>query len=243
MPLFTDAFLTLLETKGENTFAAERPCIIDRISLAITSTVDIYTLPSYVIDIKRITYKGWKVFPMPHRDLRASYLSGKQGGRPYWYVFNNIGQSQLKLFPVPQENITADNTYTNLWGAGILTDFIIEFYRLPDSTDSAARYNIPNFIRRRLLKSYVMSRAFQAEGRGTNVKATKYWRSKYDFLKSLYTELLDDLNNKPRNIIANNMQSRPYGFVPPPPMIPISKASPSHGNLQWNGISVDDITG
>ena len=239
MPLFTDAVLSLLANKGENTFASERPCIVDRTSLAIVSGTDIYTLPNYVIDIKRITYKGWKLFPMPHRDLRQSYLSGKQGGRPYWYVFNNIGQSQIKLFPVPQENITADNTYTKLWGSGILTDFIIEFYRLPDSAGVSPL--IPVFFRRRLLKAYVASRSFQMEGRGVNLKASKYWKDRFGFLKETYSNLLDDLTNKPRNIIANNTVGRPYGFLPPPPLLPIGDTSSHFPGGQ--GIGVDDISG
>src|SRR5438874_3543540 len=126
MSLFADATLTHLENIGENTFASERPCIVDRTSLAIVSGTDIYTLPSYVINVRRITYKGWKLFPLSHRDLRQSYQSGNQGGRPFWYIFNNIGQSQIKLMPVPTENITAENTYTNLWGPTISSKFIIE---------------------------------------------------------------------------------------------------------------------
>jgi len=233
MPLFADTTLTHLENIGENAFASERPCIVDRTSLAIVSGTDVYTLPSYVINIRRITYKGWKVFPITHRDLRQSYQSGNQAGRPYWYIFNNVGQSQIKLMPVPTENISAEATYTNLWGPTINTKFIIEFYRLPDVSDLQNKYLIPNFIRRRLLKTFVLSRAFQMEGRGVNIKASKYWRARYDFLKSIYIDLLDDLNNKPRNIICNNITSHPYGQGPPAPQLPVSKY----------GISVDEITG
>ena len=81
----------------------------------------------------------------------------------------------------------------------ILTQCIVEFYRTPDYFD----FKIPLFIRRRLLKAYVMKMCYAKEGDGQNLKAVKYWTAKYDGLKELYTQLLEELINRPRKLIAN----------------------------------------
>jgi hypothetical protein len=227
---YTATQITLLENQGENIFASERPCIIDRSSIAITSGTAIYTVPNYIVEIRRIMYRGWKLFPMPHRDLRHSYLSGQQGSRPYWYIYNNIGQSQIRLFPVPQENLLQVSSQSDLWGNNIQSSVVIEYFRVPDVS---IPLTIPIFMRRRLLKCYINKRAFQNEGKGTKLKLSQYWNMKFNNLKQVYTDLLDDLTNRPRNITANNQTMRPYGFLPPPPILPVDKY----------GIPVDDITG
>lgn len=227
MPVFSSTNLTRFQRDGEQNFAAEFPCVIERISLSITSGTSQYVLPDSVANIRRMTYRGWKVWPLPHRDLRESFLNGQQSGRPYWYIFNNIGLQKIQLFPVPQENL--DAIQTGLWGESISDHFIIEFYAIPDQE----QLKIPHFIRRRLLKTYTAMRMFQSEGRGQNTKAYKYWAKKWDFAKATYGEALADLNNKPRNLIANEKGMNPYGFTPPPPILPVSRF----------GIAVDDISG
>jgi hypothetical protein len=225
--LFSNSAIQKFETDAEQDFATSRPCIIDRVSLDIISGTEIYDIPSYVTNIRRVTYRGWKLFPMPHRDLRQSFLSGTQGGRPYWYIFNNIGQSQIKLFPVPQENISMVSDTSTLWGSHIIDSFIIEFFRLPDTG-----FAIPDFIRRQLLKTYISKRLFQMEGKGVKLKTVRYMNQKFEMLKQIDIDLLDDLNNKPRNLMANNQSSKPYGVTPPPPVLPINRY----------GIAVDDMS-
>ena len=225
MGIAFDAATTLrFQNSAEDQFAGERPCIIDRVSLDIVAGTAIYNLPVACISIRRITYMGWKVFPLPHRDLRQSFQAGTQQSRPYWYIFNNIGQSQIRLFPVPSDSLVSI-TGAALWGSGISSAFIIEYFSLPNQTT----LKIPTYFRSRLLTYYSNRRNFSMEGRAQDIKAGKYWQSKFEGMKEVYIELMDDLNNKPRNIVANNESSRPYGFLPPPPVLPISRF----------GISVD----
>src|SRR5207253_4675992 len=108
-------------------FAAENPCIVDRMSLNIISGTALYTLPSYVTDIRRVTWLGQKLWPVSHRDLRDTGLSGTQQSKPYNYIYNNIGQSKIQFFPVPSQSITAAITSNGLWGSEILTSVIVEF--------------------------------------------------------------------------------------------------------------------
>ena len=71
------------------------------------------------------------------------------------------------------------------------------------------------------------------EGRTQDIKASKYWDNKYETYKEVYKELLEDLNNKPRMLVANTQTQRPYGYIPPPPVLPVDKY----------GYSVDDYNG
>lgn len=217
-----------LGNQGEDHFNIERPCIIDRISIALTLGQDIYTLPSYVNSIRRMTYLGWKIYPLPHRDLRASYLSGTQQSRPYWYIFNNIGQQQIKLFPIPSLSVTQVNT--NLWGQpDIINGFIIEFFRQSDY----AVNSIPAFMRDRIRDNYANYRSFAMEGQYQNMKASKYYKDKYESISNIYVEMLDDLNNKPRNLVATDSAQRPYGYVPPPPILPVDRYGISVDEPSW----------
>jgi hypothetical protein len=224
---FDSATVTRFKNNGEDDFEVSRPCILDRVSIALVTGTDVYSLPSYCINIKRVTYLGWQVYPLPHRDLRASYISGTQQSRPYWYIFNNIGQGQIKLFPVPAADLA--QVLSPWTQPDILNGFVIEFYRTPDYNT----FITPSWFRNRIRDNYANYRCFMMEGRWQNMKAAKYFKVKWSMLKDLFIEQLDDLQNKPRNIVASGNAQRPYGFIPPPPMLPINKF----------GIGVDDITG
>jgi len=225
--IFDSATISRFEANGEQNFAAERPCIVDRTSIEIFPGQANYTLPNYVVSIRRITYRGWKLYPMPHRTLRQSFLSGTQQSRPFWYIFNNQAQATIQLFPVPVEHLTPVATAAGLWGSDLINKFVVEFYRLPDSSQGIT---IPIFMRRRLLKCYINKNCFRMEGKAQNLKASEYWSGKYESLKEIFVNLLDELNSKPRNIVASSMNQRPYGYTPPPPILPIDRF----------GISVDE---
>lgn len=214
-----DAATTLrFQNNAEDEFASQANCIVDRVALSIVSGTAIYNLPADCINIKRITYKGWKVFPLPHRDLRSSFQSGTQQSRPYWYIFNNIGQLQIRFFPVPAETVASVSGVT-LWGSAIQARCIVEYFRLPDQVN----FFIPAFFRSRLLTYYSNKRNFAMEGRTQDLKASSYWNNKFDNFKLIYMELLEDLNNKPRMLVSSNNNQRPYGYLPPPPILPIDR--------------------
>lgn len=224
-----DAATTLRwQNNAEAEFATERPCIIDRTSLDIVAGTSIYNLPSSCVSIRRMTYLGWKVYPLVHRDLRQSYQSGNQSSRPYWYIMNNVGQLQIKLFPVPSVSIAAI-TGPTLWGSDIINCFCIEYYRTPDQVN----FKIPDFFRTRLLTYYSNRRNFGMEGRTQDIKAMKYWGQKFEQYKQIYSNLLDDLTNKPRNLVASDSASRPYGYVPPPPILPVDRYGISVDEPSW----------
>ena len=59
-----------------------------------------------------------------------------------------------------------------------------------------------SFFRKRLIKAYVLKMCFSIEGRGQNLKASKYWHDKWNYYNEIYGMLLEELINEPRHIIA-----------------------------------------
>lgn len=194
--LWSAATITRFSQQAENIFAREVPCIIDRKSIAIVSGTHTYTLDSSVIDIRKVTWKGTKLDPAHFRDFVDSNLSITRTGTPTDYIFNNIGQNQIRFFPIP--NVSISSTSSNLFGSAIPDRVIYEFYRMPDYST----YIIPDFFRRRLIKAYVLSQCYAIEGKGQDLKAAKYWENKWNYLKEVYSSLLDELINSPRRIIV-----------------------------------------
>lgn len=235
---FDSSTITRFQNNAEDDFATSKPCIKSRASIALVAGTAVYNLPDYCISIARVTYLGWQVYPLPHRELRLSYVSGNQQSRPYWYIFNNIGLSQIRLFPVP--SLSVPQVVGDLWQpTQIIQGLVIEFYRMPNYTTEI----IPPFYRSKILGNYQLYRSYAMEGQYQDMKGSKYHYNKWLKHKAQATDLLDDLHNKPRNLIASGVSQRPYGFLPPPPLLPVSANSPSQGTLIWQGIPIDDVTG
>jgi hypothetical protein len=213
MPLWDAATLTRFSQEAEDIFAREFPCIIDRIALDIIADTHTYTLSDYIIDIRKITWKGVRIDPLFHRSFREYQPSLTSRGKPTDYIFNNIGQSQIRFFPIPTESIATINT--DLWGAEIANRVIVEYYRTPNYTT----FTIPTFFRRRLIKAYVLRQCFAIEGKGKNLKAVKYWDNKWNNLKEIYGLLLEELINQPRRLIVGTT-SRTSNFILPRPQLP-----------------------
>jgi hypothetical protein len=197
--LYDSGSLTGALAEGEGRFARKHPCILDRIALDIISTIAAYTLPTYTLSIKRVTWKGMKLYPLPERLKREVFQGGSltNQGKPFYYTFNQIPQFTIRLFPIPNETIAANQT--NLYGSNIKSQVIVEFWRTSDNNIKI----IPAFFRRRLLKTYALSKVFASEGRGQNLKAVAYYSKKYDDLEKVYSNLLSEIHNKPRRLIVS----------------------------------------
>lgn len=198
MPVFTTEQLNRYTLAAEQEFSIDFKCIIDRVALPIVSGTSLYTLDDNVIDIRRITYRGIKIDPASHRTLRESFggFNSTASGTPTDYIYNNLGQMTIKLFPTPAE--TLPSSQLNLFTPSvILAQCIVEFYTVADGID----YRIPEYIRRRLLKAYVLKQAFLAEGKGQNIKMSKYWDKKWQYLKELYGNQIYDQLNTPRRLM------------------------------------------
>lgn len=216
MSLFTPATIARFINEGEAAFDSAHNCIVERLSLNIVSGTKEYTLPDTVQNIRRVTWKGYKLDPLTSRANRDYYSNPLSQGKPFWYLFNNIEANKLQFYPIPNETIAS--TASNLWGSEILNRVIIEYYITPNGTT----YTIPAYFRRRLVKPYVLKACFAIEGQGQNLKNSNYHSKKFEKLSKLYSDLLDEINNKSRKLVLGNSINNSYGY-PRDPVWPIDR--------------------
>lgn len=217
MSLFSADSIIRFINEGERNFVNNYKCIIERISLNINNGTNEYTIPDYIQSIRRITWKGLKMDPLTHRDYRSIFTSSISKGKPLWYIFNNIGANKIRFYPTPNETISSINI--NLWGSEIPNRVIIEFYRVSDGIN----YQIPRYIRRRMLKSYVLKACFALEGQGQNLKNSQYYAMKYKGLHKLYGDLLEEISTKPRKFIVGSSNINSMNNYLPMPVWPINR--------------------
>lgn len=216
--LWTSAQLARFEEQAEEAFHNECKCLIDRIALPIVANTDLYTLPDETIDIRRITYRGVRILPISHRQMRRYFDGINPTGTPSNYIYNDEGQLVVKLFPTPAETITP--VQANLYSRDVIAaQCIVEYYRMPDGTG----WKLPAVFRRRLLKCYVLKLAFSVEGKGQNLKAAKYWDAKWEYMVEVYSGALRDLIANPRKLIASNLDyDLAKKLMIPRPVLPIN---------------------
>lgn len=216
MPLFDSATLSRFFNQGENIISDERPFLVDRLSLNLVAGTSTYTLPDYVRSIRRITYFGRYLDPLPRRGQRDIFQAATQMSRPFWYIFNNIGLNKIQLFPIPNVNVPI---VTNLWSTGIsqTAGCIVEFYRVTDNSS----FVLPSWIKRQLLKQYVAQQTFQVDGLGNNLKMAQYFGKRWELRKGEFIGLLDELISKPRKLSLTNISGS--GWFPGRPILPIDR--------------------
>lgn len=199
--LFDDATIIRFSQEAEDVIAEELKCFVARIPLQVIAGVSEYTLPDNVIEIRRVTYRGNKVYPINYRTYRNYGNTVDARGTPRVYIFNNLGQNTIKLYPTPTETIVGGATSSQLFLTTELFRVVcVEYYSSPNFADEI----IPVYFRRRLIKAYTLKMCYLMEGPGQNLKASKYWEEKWEFLKSLYSSLLFDMISGPRRLIASS---------------------------------------
>lgn len=188
MPLFSDDFLNYLLANGERELSISIPSIFYRESIAVTQGTSVYTLPTGIIRILRVTWKGEKVFSWEHADSRPGTWMKPQNlanqGKPKFYLSYEYGYTQIKFHPVPNETIAADDTKLDSAPEDIVT---IVGYKVADPSST---YRIPEYIRRRTNKYYAMHRAYAREGKTQDIKAADYFKKKFDFVHAEFASAL-----------------------------------------------------
>lgn len=207
MSLFSVGTIQRFEREGEDLFNQEFPCILDRLALDIVEDTSEYTLPDYITEIRRVTYRGFKVDALDQRHFRDFNLT-TESGRPTDYIYNNIGQLKIKLFPAPNETLATITT--NLWGSEIPNRCIIEFWRTSDYTSNT----IPEYFKEQLVSAYKFSRLYAIEGKGQNLKLAKYFNDSWLELKELYGEFLGKIATGPGRTSIGLSSSDPTFLVP-----------------------------
>lgn len=216
MSVWTDEQLSRWALRTEEKFCQEYDCLIDRLPIPVQEDTSIYTLPDFVLNIRRITYRGTKLYPISHRDQR-DYLDGPNpSGTPTNYVYDNQGLNTIKLWPTPIEHLTPE-PYIDLFNPDNIRDYcIVEFYAAANGIE----YKLPDYIRRKYLRHGVARLAYTAEGKGQNLKAAKYYKLKEQALLELYGDQLIDQLNQPRRLIFGSTTVQSARYLPASPVLP-----------------------
>lgn len=225
MSLWDAGTINRFMQQGEDAFASTYRCIVSRVALSVIADTADYAIPDELIDIRRITWKGKQIHPLPKRYLNE-FFQGTQfieKGEPRWFIYNGITAKTIRLFPTPNETVTA--VTTGLFDTEIKNRCIIEYFQLPDYATKV----IPPFFRRRLLKSFILNRCFRIEGSGQNLKNAKYHGAKYEQLQGVYGTLLSELYTNARRLIVQSQMRFEAPFLGTP-----------HLNYSKYGFSVDE---
>ena len=191
MSLFSDQYLDNLLRRSEIEISQQVPCILTRFSLNITQGTSVYDLPSGIINMIRVTWKGDSLEPWEHSDTRDTNWMKPQNqssqGVPKFYLSYQYGFSKIKFHPVPNEAIASDDT--NIFGSDIANRVILTAFRIADPTGST--YRIPEALRQRFGKYYVLYKAYQREGKGQNLAAAQYFKNKHEVAVSQFKKVVD----------------------------------------------------
>lgn len=179
--IWSAATIQRFSEEGEREIAKSLKCIIARYSIPVVNLTSAYVLPTDLLFISRVTWKGKRIVPFTARDFHdINTLTST--GEPLFYVFNQQGRNTIKFHPIPSETIAQQTT--GLYSTHIIDSVIVQYYQIPNSVTIF----IPAYIRRRLLKYYIAAKCFALEGVGQNIKVAKMMRERFEFYMTIFKQ-------------------------------------------------------
>jgi len=197
MSIWTDQQLNQWSADAEQDINKRIPSLIYyRFCLQVTQGISVYTLPSFVRTVSRVSWLGRKLDPVNWDELTyltpaTAVLNDNQVdtiptviGRPLYYAKHPTNPLDIRLYPTPNLTLSADaqDPYSPLPETSTPQACIIACWRSTDSTFSDPTALLPPYVDRRLRKAYVLWKAFSAEGKGQNLNASKYYKALYEWL-------------------------------------------------------------
>lgn len=180
--IWTDDQLNQWSDDALGQIASDVHCIYVREPIEIQKGNSFYELPPYVRTLRRVAWRGRSLFALSwiEMDLLAPTTSGFDTpiGVPKFYAMAPEAPYAIRLFPIPNESFSATG-FDPYAPQPNQSNCIIDFYRVPEATGASA---LPHYIQRRTLKAYVLWKAFAAEGKGQDLKASQFYLSKYQLL-------------------------------------------------------------
>ena len=192
--LWPDNTITRYILAGEVELTRLKPSPIwKRSPVAIVENVATYQLDPLIKDITNITYRGYRVDFISQPVIASlSPVYRTQFTQPRWATMEAEGYHLLRFFPGPSENLPIiDDDITIYTDKNIANNCVVSAYYWPDPT--ITNLQLPAFLERRILKSYICRSCFRQEGPGQNLKAFSYWDTKWEGLKKEYVKALDDV--------------------------------------------------
>lgn len=183
--IFSDDEYIQCAEQVEADFSRMFPSIETRYAFPIVANTSTYSLPSDLISVRRITWNGRRIEPLPARQQRAYFQGTAATGAPMYYLYSEIVASRLiRFFPTPNISVTASG---NLYGAGINPGLVMSYWSLPDYTTKI----IPVWLRRRVIKAGALAKLYLKEGPGQNLIAAKYYSDKFVAQANMNGQLID----------------------------------------------------
>lgn len=221
--VWQESFLNDLMEAAEQDAAQKVDYLFTRFSLETTSGRSVYTLPSYIKSVSRVTWKGYKVWPISWREMceidpttmvvsEADKVESTSG-KPIYYCLHPNNIRNIKLYPAPNASLAVDDT--KVWDTvGLATILCVSAWRNPDYSTFA----LPSYISRRTKKAYILNQAFLKEGKGQNLTASEYYSKKYQFQIDLLKRINEGHFVSRRLRLSDVVSSR--GGRPARPVLP-----------------------
>lgn len=209
--LWDDAYLLGLISQAETALTEACNTVWIRFPLNIQNNVALYDLGAMLVkNITRITYRGFKVDLLTQKELALlSPVYRTQQSRPRWATLQFEGFYALRLYPVPSEDLPIiDDISTIYTDKNILNNCVVSAYVFPDETSPL--FYTPDYFIRRVVKYYVLWKAFGKEGLGQATDVSLYYKKHFD----VQIEKIIKQNSKVYNMVekqlANVAIQRPW---------------------------------
>lgn len=224
MSIWTDEVLGQFATDGTKDINQKVPCIFKRRYLIPSTTSNMVTRPNDCISVRQLTWRGIKLDEMAWIDMET-LLGAYDGstfpyptGRPQFYCFHPVNRNSIILHPGPNEVFTdtGGDPYAPIMDEARLT---IEYWAEIDESLPATMP--PPYIFRRTIKSYILWQSFQKEGKGQNLKAGAYYKTKYKFLIDFFKKINAGVFVSKRYSLMDDYDQDYYrGKKPASPVLP-----------------------
>ena len=228
--IWSDSYLAQLSTDAIDQIATDLACIWVRECIQITRGVSTYTLPTYVRSVSRITWRGRSLDAVSWEEMTmltpATIFVGPNSpanvetsvSRPLYYTMHPTNPWDIRLYPCPDESFALNgepDPYSPQFNSPAC---IISHWRRADPNGDPV-VSLPSYIQRRTQKAFVMWKAFGAEGKGQNLNASSYYRTKYEFLIDQFRAINEGCYIGKKYSIDDGMLTV-GGFKYPKPFLP-----------------------
>lgn len=227
--IWASDFLQQLATDAESSINVDLPVIYQKFYLPVTQGISVYTLPSFVRSVERVTWRGRALDGVSWEELQfltpATYFQSLANreeasqSTPLYYAMHPTNPYDIRLYPCPNISLL---DFTGLDPYGQTANepaCCISCMRNTDTSGNDATALLPVYIDRRTRKAYVLWKSFEAEGKGQNLRAATYYKKKYAFLISQFTAINSGCYVGKRYMVEDGMITID-GFRYPRPMLP-----------------------
>lgn len=188
MPIWTEDQVNQYIADAPSSINNDLPCLFHRFYVAVTEDEAVLVLPAKV---KTVTKVSWKAKTLQHigwLDMEALMQTSDgindiySSSEPQYYSEHPSKVNVIILYPTPNESLddTEDATHDPYKPIKNEERLTIQCWRHPE--DGVEEATLPSYILRRLVKAYVLWKAFAKEGKGQDFKASNYYATKYKYL-------------------------------------------------------------